>query len=202
MPLPPWPDEYEAVPAGSPTPDRAPLATRAELQEHLDAADDDWPDAVLDAKLLAASAYIEGPSGLTGQWFQSQALTLRWYGLAATDRVALPGGKPHGTISAHWTPAPPDSGLNAVEQLGVKRWKRRWLLLFRDVETVEEGGILTLDYDTAPVDVPPAVKEACLKLAASLVVDRTLALRLDVGEGTDFPELRRLVSPFSVPRPA
>ena len=44
--------------------------------------------------------------------------------------------------------------------------------------------------------VPAPVKEACLKLAAMLIVDRQASLRLSEGEGISFPVIRTLIAPY------
>ena len=93
-----WRPSYVHAPR---TADTVLLASRDELKAHLDSETDvpggvgDWSDAVLDSKLDAASAYLEGPDGLTGVCYSPRTISLRYYGPVITDRMLLIGGQPH-----------------------------------------------------------------------------------------------------------
>lgn len=176
------------------------LLARTDLIAHLDAQEDDWDDAVLDAKLAAAQGYVEGPDGLTGQYWTPEVLDVRWYGPATFAELYLPGGP--WDVDYGFATTLVEAGVSteiAPNPVPYKR-DRRWRLLLSQAVDVDAGAYLNTRLQADPT-VPAPVREAILKLAAVMVVDRAAASRRDVGEGIDFAEIRGLVQPWSVGRP-
>ena len=200
-----YPDEYyEAHERNEPGASYTTLVTVDELKAHLDAAEDDWDDPVLTAKLGTASDYVEGVHGVTGQYWQPRKLTQRWYGPTYLGSLALVGYPHVGATDFTVTLRTPESA-QASRQLQAA-----------DYQLVERNGVAEVRF-TSPFSLgtrdsyevvttfatrfaPTRVREAVMKLAASLVVDRTASTVRTEGEGIDFDMLDRLVAPFTVKR--
>ena len=202
-----YPDEYyEAHERNEPGVSYTTLVTVAELRQHLDAAEDDWDDLVLTAKLGTASDYVEGVHGVTGQYWQPRKLTQRWYGPTTVGGLTLVG-YPHVGATDFTVSLRTPEKAQATRQLQASEYS---LVESQGVGVVRLAKPFTLgdrdDFEVVTTFVerfaPTPIREAVMKLAASLVVDRTASTVRTEGEGIDFDLIDRMVAPFTVKRAA